>query len=84
MCGVTEEDVQSAKAVTAMWVFLHVYMHIIREQVTFMECRIYTHEMCELFPVINMFINVNSILTILFFDSAKHLAGYLQAIISTD
>jgi len=67
-----------------MWVFLHVYRHIIRKQDTVMECRIYTHEMFELFPVINMFINVNSILTILFFDTAKHLVGYLQAIISTD
>lgn len=84
--GVTEErDLLRGIAVASMCVFLHVYRQIIREQFTVKKCRTYTHEMCELFQVINMLINVNSILTIyIFFDSAKHLGAYLQTIISTD
>jgi len=83
--GVTEAgDVLRGKVVAAMCVFPHFYRQIIREQVTVKECRNYTHEMCALFPVINMLINVDSILTIFFLDSAKHLSAYLKAIIITD
>ena len=67
ICAVTEKgDLFCGKPVAAMWVFPYVYRQIIREQVTVTECRTYTHETYELFTVINMFDNVDCILTILF------------------
>jgi hypothetical protein len=64
ICGVTEEgEILCGKTVAAMYVFTNVYRQIICEQIIVMECCTYTCEMCEMFSVINMFINVKNILT---------------------